>query len=82
MLANPNVRRYPAGSLELEGDAPCLEGKMTDLYLPFGVVSFDVAWLTFFAPGDGTVFVLFIVILLYLVSLFSQSSLKSTVRNC
>lgn len=60
MLANPNVRRYPAGSLELEGDAPCLEGKMTDLYLPFGVVSFDVAWLTFFPPGDGTVFVLFI----------------------
>ena len=60
MLANPKVCRYPGGSLELEGDAPCLEGKMTDLYLPCGVVSFDVAWLTFFVPGDGTVFVLFI----------------------
>ena len=61
VLANPNECRYPGDSCEFDDGGPRLGVKITDLYLPLGVMSLGAAagW-PFLAPDDGTVFDLFI----------------------
>lgn len=61
VLVNPNERRYPDESLELDVSMPCLGVKLTGLYLPLVAPSLAaVACEPFCAPGCDIVFVLLI----------------------